>query len=146
MPQQGPLLIASNTPRPAFASVLDEAQIFPIIETGFADAINAVAQVQPAAVLADMQGADAVQLEALAKQAAAQKPYLPLIAVRPEAPLPDNAIPFSLQAGKFDRLIARLNAALRVRSLHATVLRRLSEHTTTFLHNSDPAREATVLL
>ena len=146
MPQQGPLLIASNTPRPTFASVLDEAQIFPIIETGFADAIKAVAQVQPTTVLADMQGADVDAFEALAQLAAAQKPYLPLIAVGPNTPLPDNALPFSPQGGKFDRLIARLNAAHRVRALHTTVLRRLSEHPTTFLHNSDPAREATVLL
>ena len=146
MPQQGPLLMASNTPRPAFASVLDDAQIFPVIETGFADAVKAVAQVQPAAVLADMQGTDAAQFETLANLIAAQKPYLPLIAVSPDAPLPDNAIPFSPQGGKFDRLISRLNAALRVRSLHATVLRRLSEISTTFLSNSDPAREATVLL
>ena len=146
MPQHGPLLIVSNTSRPTFASALDEAQVFPVIETSFAEALNAVAQVQPTTVLADMQGADAEQFEALAKLVAAQKPYLPLIAVRPDAPLPDNAIPFSPQGGKFDRLIARLNAALRVRALHATVLRRLSEHPTTFLPDMDPAREATVLL
>jgi len=146
MPQQGPLLIASNTPRPSFTSVIDEAQIFPVIETNFADAAKAVAQVQPTAVLADMQGADAAQFEALANLIAARKPYLPLIAVQPAAPLPDNAIPFSLQSGKFDRLIARLNAALRVRSLHATVLRRLSEQPTTHLPDTDPARDATVLL
>jgi GGDEF domain-containing protein len=146
MPQQGPLLIASNTPRPTFASVLDEAQIFPIVETSLAEAVKAVAQVQPATVVADMQGADAEQFEALAKLVAAQKPYLPLIAVRPEAPLADNAIPFSPQSGKFDRLIARLNAALRVRALHTTVLRRLNEQPTTLLPDTDPAREATALL
>jgi len=60
--------------------------------------------------------------------------------------LPDNAIPFSPHGGKFDRLIARLNAALRVRSLHVTVLRRLSEEPITRLPETDPAREATVLL
>jgi hypothetical protein len=146
MPQQGPLLIASNTPRPTFASVLDEAQIFPIIETGFAEAVRAVVQVQPASVVADMQGADAEQVEVLANLVAAQKPYLPLIAVGPAGPLPDNAIPFSPQGGKFDRLIARLNSAHRVRALHATVLRRLSEQPITLLPDTDPAREATVLL
>jgi hypothetical protein len=146
MPQQGPLLIVSNMSRPRFASVIDEAQIFPVIETSFADAPNAVAQVQPTAVLADMEGAEATQFAALADLIAARKPYLPLIAVGPAAPLPDNAIPFSSQGGKFDRLIARMSAALRVRSLHATVLRRLNEQPTTHLPDTDPAREATVLL
>jgi hypothetical protein len=146
MPQQGPLLIASNVRRPTFASVIDEAQIFPVIETGFADASKAVAQVQPTAVLANMDAVDLIQFEALAELIAARKPYLPLIAVEPAAPLPDNAIPFSAQGGKFDRLISRLNAALRVRSLHATVLRRLSEKPSMFLSDTDPAREATVLL
>ena len=38
-----------------------------------------------------------------------------------------------------------LNAALRVRSLHMTVLRRLVEEPTTRLPDSDPAHDATVL-
>jgi hypothetical protein len=146
MSQQGPLLVLSHAGRPAFAPVLDDAQLFPVIEAGMADAAKAVAQVQPSAVLADMRGADHTAFEALAKLIAARKPYLPLVAVDPDCPLPDNAIPFSSQGGKFDRLIARLNAALRVRSLHVTVLRRLNEEPTTRLPDSDPAREATVLL
>jgi len=146
MPQQGPLLIVSNTPRPTFTSVIDEAQIFPVIESGFADAAKAVAQVQPAAVLADMQSAGPEQFELLASLIAARKPYIPLIAIEPATLLPENAIPFSSHAAKFDRLISRLNAALRVRSLHATVLRRLSKQPTTRLPDTDPAREATALL
>ena len=146
MSQQGPLLVVSCAGRPSFATALDEAQLFPVIEIGLADAAKAVAQVQPSAVLADMRGIDYAAFEALAKLIAARKPYLPLIAVEPDSPLPDNAIPFSSHDGKFDRLIARLNAALRVRSLHMTVLRRLSEDPITRLPETDPAREATVLL
>ncbi len=146
MSQQGPLLVVSNAGRPSFATALDDAELFPVIEVAFADAAKAVAQVQPSAVLADMQGADHATFEALARLIAARKPYLPLIAVEPESLLPDNAIPFSPHGGKFDRLIARLNAALRVRSLHMTVLRRLSEEPITRLPETDPAREATVLL
>ena len=48
---------------------------------------------------------------ALAKQIAAQRPYLPLITVDPTTSLPDNAIPFSQTGGNFDRLTARLRAA-----------------------------------
>jgi hypothetical protein len=146
MSQQGPLLVISNAGRPAFVSALDDARMFPVIEARFADAARAVAQMQPSAVLVAMQDADAGKFADLAEQIAARTPYLPLVAVDPTTSLPDNAIPFSSHAGKFDRLPTRLNAALRVRSLHTTVLRRLSEEPTTRLPDSDPAREATVLL
>lgn len=146
MSQQGPLLIVSNSGRPAFTGALDEARMFPLIEARLADAARAVAQTQPSAVLVDMQGADASEFAALAQFVAARTPYLPLIAIDPSASLPDNAIPFSSQGGKCDRLPARLNAALRVRSLHMTVLRRLLEEPTTRLPDSDPAQDATVLL
>ena len=59
---QGPFLVVCSAGRPAFASALDEAQMFPVIEVSFADAAKAVAQVQPSAVLADMAGADPVCL------------------------------------------------------------------------------------
>ena len=56
-----------------------------------------------------------------------------------------NALPFSSRDGNSDRLVARLRAALRVRSLHATVLRRLPDATSR-VPEADPARDATVLL
>jgi hypothetical protein len=146
MSQQGPLLLVSNNGRPTFAAALDEAQMFPLIEASFADAARAVAQVQPSAVLADMSGADCEQFAALAEQIDARKPYLPLIAVNGEGALPENAIPFFASDGKFDRLPARLRAALRIRALHITVLRRLSEEPTSHLPDTDPAKDATVLL
>ena len=120
--------------------------MFPVIDARLADVARAVEQMQPSAVLADMQGADHAEFEALARLIAARTPYLPLIATNSAAPLPNNAIPFASHAGRFDRLPARLNAALRVRALHITVLRRLSEEPTTRLPDSDPARDATVLL
>ncbi len=103
-------------------------------------------QVQPSAVLADASNANPALFAALATQIAARKPYLPLIAVGPQHALPENAIPFSPQGGNFDRLMPRLRAALRIRALHNTVLRRLGEQPTTRLPDADPAREATVLL
>jgi hypothetical protein len=146
MSQQGPLLLASNHGRPAFAAALDEAQMFPLIETSFADAARAVAQVQPSAVLADMSGADRAQFAALAAEIDARKPYLPLIAVNGDGAQPENAIPFFASDGKFDRLPLRLRAALRIRALHITVLRRLSEEPTSHLPDTDPTKDATVLL
>ena len=50
------------------------------------------------------------------------------------------------QASRHVWLCARLRAALRVRSLHATVMRRLVPATPMALSQIDPARDATVLL
>ena len=99
--------------------------MFPVIDAGWADASRAVEQMHPAAVLVAMAGTAEPGLDALARQIAAQRPYLPLIAVDPTTSLPDNAIPFSQTGGNFDRLTARLRASLRVRALHTTVMRRL---------------------
>jgi hypothetical protein len=147
MSQQGPILIVSSTPRPPFASALDDAKMFPVVHAAWADASRAVAQLAPAAVL--VAGAELGSgFEALAKQIAAAKPYLPLIVIDPAAPLPDNAIPFSQSGGNFDRLMARVRAALRVRTLHLTVMRRIDDDPTTAatLAQTDSAHDATVLL
>src|SRR5215216_69317 len=157
MSQQGPILVVSTARRPSFAATLDLARLFPVVETEWADAVRAVEQVQPAAVLAATSDTDAAGLAGLAVRVAARQPYLPLIAVDPRVPYPDNVIPFfqtqtlqtqTLQApgGGSDRLVARVRAALRVRSLHATVMRRLVPATPMSLSHIDPARDATVLL
>ena len=125
MSQQGPILVVSAARRPSFASALDQTKLFPVVETGWADAARAIEQVQPAAVLAATSDVSEADVAALAKRIAPRQPYLPLIAVDPNIPLPDNAIPFFQVQGDANRLIARLRAALRIRSLHATVMRRL---------------------
>jgi hypothetical protein len=148
MSQQGPILVVSNAGRPAFATVLDEAGMFPVVDAGWADASRAIEQVQPAAVVAAATGAVEARFAALARQVAACQPYLPLVAVDPEGRLPENAVPFSQSNGNFGRLIARLNAALRMRTLHATVMRRHDEDPLDRipLTDTDAARDATVLL
>jgi hypothetical protein len=148
MSQQGPIIVVSTAGRPAFASALDEAKIFPIIDAVWADASRAVEQLAPAAVLVTLSEAVEPRFVALAKQIAARQPYLPLIAVDPQTSLPENAIPFSQASGNFDRLVARLRAALRIRTLHATLMRRLDDDPAarTTLPDTDPARDATVLL
>jgi hypothetical protein len=148
MSQQGPIIVVSTAGRPSFASTLDEAKMFPVIETSWADASGAIAQMQPAAVLVAMSDAVQPGFAALARQIAARRPYLPLIAVDPPTSLPENAIPFSHSGGSFDRLTARLRAALRVRTLHATVMRRLDDDPAErkTLPDTDPISDATVLL
>jgi hypothetical protein len=147
MSQQGPIIIVSTAQRPSFASALDDAKIFPIIDTGWTDAPRAIEQLQPAAVLVAMSDTAKADIETLAKPIAARQPYLPLLAIDPGIRLPENAIPFSQASGNDDRLVARLRAALRVRSLHATVMRRLDDPAARkTLADIDPARDATVLL
>ena len=146
MSQQGPILVVSATKRPSFAAALDVAKLFPVVEADWADAARAVEQVQPAAVIAATSDVDQAMLAALAAPIAARQPYLPLIAVDPHATLPDNAIPFFQSQGDISRLVARLRAALRVRSLHATVMRRLVPASRIALSDIDTARDATVLL
>jgi hypothetical protein len=145
MSQAGPILFVSNAERPTFISALDEARLFPVIDSDWACGARAVQEVQPAAVVAALTAGHEPHLPALAKTIADQTLYLPLIAVDAQASLPINALPFSLRGGNSDRLIARLRAALRVRTLHATVLRRLPEAKVS-LPDTDPARDATVLL
>jgi hypothetical protein len=83
MSQQGPIIIVSTAQRPSFASALDDAKIFPIIDTGWTDAPRAIEQLQPAAVLVAMSDTAKADIETLAKPIAARQPYLPLLAIDP---------------------------------------------------------------
>lgn len=146
MSQQGPILIVSTGGRPSFAAALDETNLFPVVDTGWTDAARAVEQLRPGAVLVSSFGIDKTAFAELATQIAAREHYLPLIAIDPETALPDNAIPFAHSDDHPERLLSRLNSALRVRSLHATVMRRLDPPRRTAITDIDPARDATVLL
>jgi hypothetical protein len=145
MSQQGPILVVS-TERPSFASLLDEARLFPVVETEWPDAISAIEQVQPAAVIAAASDTDEASLAMLAACIAPRQPYLPLIAVDPQISVPESVIPFFQAQDSPGRLVARLRAALRVRSLHATVMRRLVPSAPFTPGDIDTGRDATVLL
>ena len=82
MSQQGPILIVSSGGRPSFASALDETKLFPVGDANWPDAVRAVEQLRPGAVLVASFGLDKPALEALAKQIATREPYLPLIEAR----------------------------------------------------------------
>src|SRR5689334_3772530 len=148
MSQQGPILIIGNNGRPSISAALEETGMFPLVDADWSNAVRAVSDVQPAAVVADMGGVDDARFAALAQQIGRRKPYVPLIAVEPQGELPENALPLALADGNHDRLIPRLRAALRVRALNATVLRRLADEPpgATKLIENDPALHATVLL
>jgi GGDEF domain-containing protein len=148
MSLQGPIIVVSSTRQPAFAVALDRAGMFPIIDATWTEVSRAVARLQPAGIVVAMSQAPEGEFSRLAEQIGAIEPYLPLIAIDPQAALPENAIPFSQGKASWDRLTARLRAALRVRALHATVMRRRNDqaqaHPT--VAQTDPVRHATALL
>jgi hypothetical protein len=146
MSQQGPILLVSSGEPSSLATVLSDANMFPVVETNWSEAVRAVGQLQPAAVL--ISGDTGPGFTAFAAEVADIKPYVPLVVIDPGTALPANALPFAFVDGSFERLSARLRAALRVRSLHATVLRRVADNSATQmkLSDTDPIQEATVLL
>ena len=145
--QQGPIIVVSDGRPPAFMVALGQTT-FPVIETTWAEASRAVAQLHPAIVIAEASQSAAVEPDALARQIGDIKPYVPFLVVGHGGELPENAIPFSKGNGGWERLVPRLRAALRVRTLHATVLRRLDDQSVVELDIAriNPARDATVLL
>src|SRR5207237_594972 len=148
MSQQGPIIVVSAGEPPPFASALHDAELLPVVPCRWADASRSLAQLAPAAVVVAASATAEIGLEALARQVAATRLYLPLIVVDPTTSLPDNAIPCTQSGGKFDRLIARLRSALRVRTLHSTVMRRVGGGAAALatFDDADPARDPTVVL
>jgi hypothetical protein len=145
--QQGPIIVVSDDKQPAFMAALGEGGLFPVIETTWAEAPRAIAQLHPALVLAAASEVATAELDLIARQIIGIQPYLPLLVTEPKGALPENAIPFSQASGNWDRLLPRLRAALRVRTLHVTVLRRLSDQAVkTAIAEIDPVRDAMVLL
>src|SRR5579864_4227723 len=104
----GPIIVVSNDKQAKLTAALDAANLFPVLESGWAEASRAVAQMQPSAVIAEMSGASDAELSFLARQAGTTQPYLPVIAVDPISSLPENIIPFSHAGQSPDRLVARL--------------------------------------
>ena len=145
MSQQGPVVVVSSG-QPSWLAALSDTKMFPVVEASWTEAAHAVGQLQPAAVL--VSGDAAPEFAALAVQVAELQPYVPLVVIDPTMSLPQNALPFALTDGSFERLNCRLRAALRVRALHATVLRRVADDAATRikLSETDPVQEATVLL
>jgi hypothetical protein len=146
MSQQGPILVVSSGEPSSLAAALSGTNLFPVVETNWSDATHAIGHLQPAAVLTS--GDAGPGFAAFAAQVADITPYVPLITIDPAVSLPGNALPFALAHGGLERLNCRLRAALRVRSLHAAVLRRVADNQApqVKLSDSDPIQEATVLL
>jgi hypothetical protein len=127
----GPVVVVAEKPSADLVEALGKAGAFPIIETGFADAAAAIDQIQPAALILtddrpwpkEAVGADG---ESLRKSIdSGSGPFIPVLAcVSHDGVL---TLPHALPIGTDEaaaQIVARLRSALRVRALHATVLRR----------------------
>lgn len=146
MSQPGPVIAVSLGGEAFVAQALRQAGLFPIIEIEWPQACAAAAQLDPAAVVMAARDAPADALDSLALLLVDRQPYVPLIGIDFSADtLPENVIPFSKLGGHPERLVARLNSSLRVRSLHATLMRRLSGAQVPS-PNWEAARDVSVLL
>src|SRR5215468_3276403 len=124
----GPVVVVTEQSSAALVEALGKAGAFPIIETAFPDAPAAIAEIQPAAlILADAEpwpaGSDgATLIKAIETGGGPFMPVLARVGADSEAAAP-HALPVGIDEPAV-QLVARLRSALRVRALHATVLRR----------------------
>jgi hypothetical protein len=123
----GPVVVVAEHPAIDLVEALGNAGAFPIVEASWADARSAIDEIQPCAlVLAEPEPPPNPRLaQVLTSRIEAMSLLMPVLArLADDGMLP---IPSALAVSVKDpmsRLIDRLRSALRVRNLHATVLRR----------------------
>ena len=129
MSLQGPLIVVAELPVAGLVEALSAAGAFPIVEAKWADAPAAFLTVRPSAVVIAEPGPPANEASArmfCLQIATVNGPIVPVIArVRGDE---NAAVPIALPADAalpIERLLARLQSAMRIRALHATVLRRI---------------------
>ncbi|MGE5166717.1 MAG: hypothetical protein ACM3IH_22180 [Sphingobacteriales bacterium] len=155
MSLQGPLIVVAEQPATELVEALSAAGAFPIVESKWADAPAAFLTVKPAAVFIAEPGPPANMASArmLCLQIATLNgPIVPVIArVCGDE---DAAVPIALPSDAtlpVERLLARLQFAMRVRALHATVQRHIELFTSRdgklpALPVGDALDDATVLI
>lgn len=151
---QGPIVIIAAEVDGALVRALELAGASPVLGTSWAKAPGVLSRLAPHAVVVT-ERAPAADHDMMHKtiQAIDRFPlYTPVIAaagIGPIAAMP-RALPIAL-GGSGERLLARLSASLRVRALHAAVLRQASLLPEPELFRADPAdddplADATVLV
>jgi hypothetical protein len=165
MALQGPFAVIADHPARDVVDALRAAGAYPIVEARWADAPAALRARPPQAVILAEACSDRARASALAKALSAQAEqdadlFVPVIArTRDDAGsgLPPSLPPCLADAlaiaakAPAERLVRRLTAALRVRTLHGTVLRRMRTLATRGqklpeLPDADPLDEARVLV
>src|SRR6201987_5055279 len=153
MSLQCPLIVVGEQPAPGIVEPLGAAGVFPIIEANWADAPTAFVSVKPAGVVISEPGEPPSESSArmLCLQiATAPGPIVPVIAVVDHERSAAVPIALPIDAGlPVERLIARLQSAMRVRALHETALRHIEvfeNGPAPKLPLNDPLEDATVLI
>jgi hypothetical protein len=129
MSLQGPIIVVAEQPAADLVAALGAAGAFPIVEANWNDAPTAFVSVKPSAVVIAEAGAPPSESSArmLCLQiATAKDAIVPTLAFTNAGD--DAALPIALPADPalpVSHAIARLQAAMRVRALHATALRRV---------------------
>ena len=124
----GPVVVVAESPATDFIDVLAKAGAFPIAQTRWADVPAAIGETQPVALaIADRQTIPSSRQVDAAIECIETRggPVMPVIALVDASSTPaiPGALPIAINDSA-DRLIARLHSALRIRTLHAAVLRR----------------------
>jgi hypothetical protein len=157
MALQGPFAVIADSSAPDVVEALRAAGAYPIVETGWTDAPAALASIEPEAVVAAEPCPDQPRANAVAKAIAAHRVkgggfYMPVLARARDdgASLIADALAIAANMPP-DRIVGRLSAALRIRALHGTVMRRIGTLTSRGeplpeLPANDPLDEATVLI
>jgi GGDEF domain-containing protein len=149
----GPVVVVAESPAADFVDVLGKAGAFPIAQTRWPDVPAAIAETQPVALaIADPQTTPSPRhvdaaIECIETRGGPVMPVLALVDATSTPAIP-GALPMAMKDST-ERLIARLRWALRIRTLHATVLRRsraagADKRVPTFVP-PDLLQEATVL-
>lgn len=156
MALQGSFVVVADKSAPDVVEALRGAGAFPIIESDWAQAPAALSAAEPEAVVLADAGADARCSAALAKALAdrrkAERAFMPVVARAREdgSALVPDALTLAANAPA-ERILSRLGSALRIRTLHSTVLRRTRMlaargELPPELPRTDPLDEAAVLL
>ena len=122
----GPIVVVAENPAAETVEALGNAGAFPIVEATWADARAAIDEIAPSALLlAEPEPPNPRLAQVLTSRIEAMGLLMPVLArLHSDSALP---IPYALAISikePMSRLIDRLRSALRIRSLHATVLRR----------------------
>jgi GGDEF domain-containing protein len=154
MSLQGPVVVVAEHHSPDLIEAVSRTGAFPVIEASCAEAAAAIAASDPAAViLADAPAASDPDLgEALTRAITRRTPIVPVVACTGDTDILPyrEALAMSLDAAP-QAVAARLSSVLRVRALHASVLRRAEAARAAGralppTPANDPIEDATVIL
>jgi GGDEF domain-containing protein len=153
MALQGPIVVIADNKDADLVAALGADGAFPIVEATWRDGADAIARIEPAAVVAtEPEHPSEHAGKVRAAIAKAGTPYLPVIARVADAGASSlaDALPIARRA-PLARITVRLASALRVRTLHASALRRADAlkdqcDDLPVLPTSDPIEDATVIV